>query len=208
MIALRPSPPRHPLSLHARGAGIARVASARLAGLVAAVVAIGCGSSFPPPPLVPQTDDAFSEVPYPPPPAQIEFVPDVPDGAVAWVDGAWTWEGTQWRWKRGGWFNVPPGTRYSPWQAKRTPDGRLLFAPSVWRGANGAPLEPPEPVAPGLSGKALQRKKDAPQNGAPSQNRARPAQTPDEPSQTPTGPSQPPTEPAQTPAESPQKATP
>jgi hypothetical protein len=190
--------PRHALSLRACFARIARGATG--AGL-AGVVAMGCGSSFPPPPLVPQTDDAFSEVPYPPPPAQIEFVPDVPDGNVAWVDGAWTWEGTQWRWKRGGWFSVPPGTAYAPWQAKRTPDGRLLFAPAVWRTANGAPLEPPEPVAPALSGKALQRKKDAPQKGAPSQKKAAPAQPATEPAQ-------PPTEPAQPAAEPPQKATP
>ena len=174
MIAPRPSPPRRPLSLRLV------VALAGFAG----VVAMGCGSSFPPPPLVPQTDDAFSEVPYPPPPAQIEFVPDVPDGNVAWVDGAWTWEGTQWRWKRGGWFSVPPGTAYAPWQTKRAPDGRLLFAPAVWRGANGAPVDAPEPVAPGLSGKALQRKKDAPQNGAPSRHKAQPAQAPTEPAQT------------------------
>jgi hypothetical protein len=103
----------------------------------AAAALNGCGSSLPMAPSIAQPENAFIDVPFPPPPPRVEFVPPKPKSSATWVDGAWTREGTRWRWKRGGWFDVPPGVFYSQWETKR-PDGtRLLFAAPAWRDAKG-----------------------------------------------------------------------
>ena len=57
---------------------------------------------------------AYAEVPYPPPAALVEVVPNAPgdDGAV-WVDGHWLWRGRYYVWERGGWLLPPEGASLS-----------------------------------------------------------------------------------------------
>ena len=107
----------------------------------------GCGSSLPMAPSIAQPANAFIDVPFPPPPPRVEFVPPQPKSGASWIDGAWTREGTRWRWKRGGWYDVPPGVFYSQWETLR-PDGtRLLFAAPAWRDAKGNVVPDPPLLA-------------------------------------------------------------
>jgi hypothetical protein len=67
-----------------------------------------------------------------------------------WIDGQWRWESGQWQWQHGGWYLVPKGTRFARWEAKRRPDGQLLFAPASWR--DSANREAPAPPLLALAG--------------------------------------------------------
>ena len=81
--------------------------------------AAACAASLPAPPLAAPPRSAFVDVPYPPPPAQVERVPNRPRSDAVWVDGSWEWSGRLWRWKDGGWFAPPaPGVKYAPWAMK------------------------------------------------------------------------------------------
>jgi len=116
-------------------------ASLGVLGILAAA-SLSCAPHLPGPPSVPQPSAAFEDVPYPPPPARIEYIPDAPRSDAKWVDGEWRWQASGWHWQRGGWYDVPPATSFARWATKRAPDGRLLFAPSTWRDGRGqeAPL--------------------------------------------------------------------
>jgi hypothetical protein len=112
------------------------------------LLAVGCGSAFPKPALAPQPPAAFSEVPYPPPPARVEMVPERPKGDPPWIDGSWVWEGGQWRWLAGGWVVPAQGSVYSLSETRRRPDdGAVLYAPAAWRMPDGQPAPPPQVVA-------------------------------------------------------------
>jgi hypothetical protein len=111
-------------------------------------VASGCGSSLPAPELSRHPQAAFLEVPYPPPAALVEAIPEpAPDGAV-WVDGHWVWRGRYYVWQRGGWVRPPENATYATWVSVLTKDGRLMFAPGAWYSAERAPLPWPNPVVP------------------------------------------------------------
>jgi hypothetical protein len=115
-----------------------------LAGLALAVAA--CGSSLPDPDDASHPANAFVEVPYPPPAALVEVVPDRPDGSAVWVDGNWVWRGRHYVWQRGGWVHAPDKGAYANWQAYLARDGRLLFAPGTWYDAKQQPLDAPAPL--------------------------------------------------------------
>lgn len=137
------------------------------AALVAwALLALACGSSrYPHPPYVRQSTSALVEVPYPPPPGRVEFIPPKPtalpanfDGgeeadpsAAVWIDGGWQWSGERYTWHRGRWVLVPAGVSYSPWTTVRRADGTLFFAPAVWRDARGGVVDEPLALALGTS---------------------------------------------------------
>jgi hypothetical protein len=114
-------------------------------------VGLGCTSALPTPETATQPATAFVEVPYPPPAALVEVVPERPTspaGATVWVDGNWTWRGSQYVWQRGGWLVPPKGSSYATWQVYLAPDGRLLFATGTWYdAATHRPLPAPEWVA-------------------------------------------------------------
>jgi hypothetical protein len=82
-------------------------------------------------------------VPYPPPPARVEFVPDQPSRDAVWVDGEWEWNGRRWGWIYGGWVQPPKNATYSPWRTTRRADGTLVFSPGAWRDANGREVPAP-----------------------------------------------------------------
>ncbi len=107
-----------------------------------------CGRSLPGPPKGMPPSTAFIEIPFPPPPAQIELIPERPHGRSVWVDGSWEWTGMRWRWKDGGWFEPPPrGVVYSTWQTVRPSGTRLLFAHAAWRDRSGKKVPAPRLLA-------------------------------------------------------------
>jgi hypothetical protein len=102
-----------------------------------------CSSALPEPPRTVHPARAYVEVPYPPPAALVEVVPEPPEGGI-WVDGHWVWRGRYYVWQRGGWLRPPEDAAYATWQSVLAQDGRLLFAPGVWYDPNKRPLMPPE----------------------------------------------------------------
>jgi hypothetical protein len=123
--------------------GRALVATLSVAALPAWLV-IGCSGSLPTPPEVPHPERAYVEVPYPPPAALVEEVPEPAPPDTVWVDGHWIWRGRYYVWQRGGWVKPPPGAAYATWRSRLVDDGRLLFAPGAWYDAAGQDLVPPE----------------------------------------------------------------
>jgi len=116
----------------------------------AAALALGCSAIVRHPPYVAQPSSALVEVQLPPPPARVELVPARPSPDAVWVDGEWTWRRGRWAWLPGRWVEPPAGAAFSPWVFERAPDGRMWYAPGVWRDAHGAPVDPP-PVLAGAS---------------------------------------------------------
>lgn len=86
-------------------------------------------------------------VPYSPPPARIEVIPESADGRAVWLDGEWTWSGRRWAWRRGRWVIPPQEAAFAPWQVVRDDKGRLFLAPGSWRSSKspdaGVIEEPP-----------------------------------------------------------------
>lgn len=111
-----------------------------------ALTSAACGSSLPDPENATHLANAFVEVPYPPPAALVEVVPDRPDGSSVWVDGNWVWRGRYYVWQRGGWVHAPSSSAYASWQVYLAPDGRLLFAPGTWYDAQHQPLDAPAQI--------------------------------------------------------------
>ena len=105
-----------------------------------------CAGPPPHPPYAPQATSALAPVEFAPPPGRIETIPPRPAGADAWVDGEWTYRRGRWLWLLGRWVKSPPGARYSPWVCVHAIDGAAYYAPSVWRDANGAVLDPGPPA--------------------------------------------------------------
>ena len=119
---------------------------------VALLLVGACGGSLPEPdqanPAPLRTGEGV-EVPFPPPPARVEFIPEKPRSGAVWVDGEWSWTGRRWAWNYGKWVLPPPSSTFSPWKTLRTNDGTLLFVAGTWRDEKGAELADPEPLARG-----------------------------------------------------------
>ena len=109
---------------------------------------VACGvSRLPAPSYAQNVSSAYDEVPYPPPPARVEFVPKPPQKGAVWLDGEWTWEGTRYAWKRGRWVLPPANARFAPWTATRDATGVYFIAEGTWRDPNGKEVAEPEPLA-------------------------------------------------------------
>lgn len=97
-----------------------------------------CADSLPRPAIVSPPDDAYEVVPYPPPAALSEFVPERPSGRdVVWIDGSWVFRGNYYVWQRGGWVENPEGAAFAQWKVRYTKDGRVEYAPSAFRDPAG-----------------------------------------------------------------------
>jgi hypothetical protein len=108
-------------------------------------VASACSSSLPTPPETAHPLRAYVEVPYPPPAALVEVVPEPPEnGDAVWLDGHWVWRGRYYVWQRGGWIVPPENGAYATWQSVLAKDGRIVFAPGTWYGPDHRPLAPPD----------------------------------------------------------------
>jgi hypothetical protein len=113
-----------------------------------AVLAAACAATTPHPPYMAQADGALVEVGRPPPPARVETVPPSPAAGAVWIDGEWIWRRAQWAWRAGRWVMAPAGAAFAPWAFVRGADGRLWYAPGVWRKTGGGPpIDPPSPLA-------------------------------------------------------------
>ncbi|HEX2674046.1 MAG TPA: hypothetical protein VHM25_24390 [Polyangiaceae bacterium] len=115
--------------------------------LCATLFVAGCSGSLPTPPRGEHPLSAFVEVPYPPPAALAETVPEKPRGDAVWVDGEWNFHGEGYVWRRGGWVATPQGSHFAPWQAWYRSDGRLMMARGSWYDDKQQRLRPPKPIA-------------------------------------------------------------
>jgi hypothetical protein len=106
-------------------------------------LALACSGSLPLPSQTVAHDDAFLDVPYPPPAALSELVPESPANDAVWVDGGWVWRGRYYVWDRGGWLRAPAGLRFVPWRLRYRPNGQAQFAKSHWVDARGERARPP-----------------------------------------------------------------
>ena len=112
----------------------------------------GCGASPPPHPRwTRQPTSALSEVPFPPPPARVEYMPKAPLANAVWIDGEWLWGGRRWAWRPGRWVLARPGASFSPWVTVRNGEGTLFLASGVWRDATGAEMAAPKTLAGGAA---------------------------------------------------------
>src|SRR6185312_13001900 len=105
--------------------------------------AAACGGRAPHPPYSPQETAALVEAKSPPPPARVEEVPARPTSAALWIDGEWSWRRGRWSWMAGRWVIPPADATYSPWVYVRGPDGKIWYAPGVWKNEKGTPIDPP-----------------------------------------------------------------
>lgn len=114
--------------------------------LAVGLMALGCGGSLPAPPLTAHPLSAYIEVPYPPPAALAETVPEQPHEGLAWVDGEWNYHGKSYVWKRGGWVGAPSMWRFAPWRVWYRRDGRLMMAAGTWYDERRRSRPSPDPV--------------------------------------------------------------
>jgi hypothetical protein len=125
----------------------------RRIGVVAvlgASVAIACGAPrLAAPDYTGQPTAALSQIPYPPPPARVEFVPEQPRDGAVWIDGEWTWRTRRWSWKPGRWVEAPRNARFSPWTTVRDRTGTLYIAAGAWRDDKGGEVPEPPVLAAG-----------------------------------------------------------
>lgn len=129
---------------------VARITRAGCAALAAGVLA-ACAGPPPGPPHAPNSTANYKEVPYPPPPGRIEYIPQRPDDHALWVDGEWRYRGRRWRWVPGSWFEVPPGVKFAHWASTIRADGVFMYAPGEWMDASGKTMPAPKIVARGVS---------------------------------------------------------
>jgi hypothetical protein len=115
-----------------------------------ATAMLACGGRhLPAPSFVGQPQQALVQVPYPPPPARVEFVPEQPDGDSVWIDGEWVWQGRRYAWKPGRWVKPPGNAAFAPWATVRDTMGSLYIAEGAWRDAKGNEIAAPAPLRTG-----------------------------------------------------------
>lgn len=124
----------------------------RRACLVSTLALLGCGGGLPAPAATQHPLSAYAEVPYPPPAALAETVPERPErDGVVWIDGEWVFHGRSFVWRRGGWVVPPPSGRFASWRSWYRRDGRLMLASGAWYDAKNQRLRPVEPVVPAFT---------------------------------------------------------
>lgn len=100
--------------------------------LASSLTACG-GSALPTPTIGPHEGDELTVVPYPPPPARVEIVPERPrDQRAVWIDGEWTFQAHRWSWQSGRWELPPPSAHYAPGATVRLSDGTLVWFAGTW----------------------------------------------------------------------------
>ncbi|MDB5214679.1 MAG: hypothetical protein JWO86_2606 [Myxococcaceae bacterium] len=115
--------------------------------LAIAGVMLACAAPRPPAPrYVGHPTEALQQAAYPPPPARVEFMPDIPKPNAVWIDGEWTWQGRRYAWKQGRWLVAPPNARFSPWTSTRDKSGIFYIAEGKWRDPQGRELPDPPPL--------------------------------------------------------------
>ena len=124
--------------------GVLRVLLAMLAGS-----ALACGSRHAEAPRGAHPPNDAVSIPYPPPPARVEEVPEQPDAACVWADGYWDFS-DRWEWQAGEWVVPRAHCRLAPMELRRQ-GGLLLHARPRWYPDNvtllGAQSACPRPLA-------------------------------------------------------------
>jgi hypothetical protein len=114
--------------------------------VAATLVAFACGSKVATPAYTEHPTSALTPVPFPPPPARAEIVPQQPNDRAVWIDGEWVWQTRRWAWRKGRWIVPPAGARFAPWTTVRDEAGNLYVANGVWRSSNGEEVTEPPPI--------------------------------------------------------------
>jgi hypothetical protein len=96
-------------------------------------------SALPLPKTTPNKGTSPTTVPYPPPPARAEIIPQKAGERVVWVDGSWNWDQRRWVWQKGRWEVPPKGAHYRLSKIMRLPDGSLGWLPGGWQTSNDQP---------------------------------------------------------------------
>ncbi len=83
----------------------------------------------------------FQDVPYPPPPAQVEETTEALPGRpeCRWLDGNYEWRRRKWQWLPGQWIVPVDGCNYVPAvvQWGSGPNALLYYTPPRWYRADG-----------------------------------------------------------------------
>lgn len=97
----------------------------------------GCAPALPLPELA-EHDSASPPVvvPYPPPAARVEQVPERPTADAVWIDGYWRWTGSGYDWVAGVWRVPLPGRAYAPADTVRRRNGELLWYAPRWKSSS------------------------------------------------------------------------
>jgi hypothetical protein len=114
--------------------------------MMATFVVIACGSKTRSPAYTQQPTSALTPVPFPPPPARAETVPESPRDDAVWLDGEWVWQTRRWAWRKGRWVVPPSGAKFAPWTTVRDATGNLYVATGSWRNAIGDEVTVPPPL--------------------------------------------------------------
>ncbi|HEX6277151.1 MAG TPA: YXWGXW repeat-containing protein [Polyangiaceae bacterium] len=108
----------------------------RVAAAAACFVACGSSTELAPRGTHPPHVQEFVLVDFPPPPAQVEEIPESIESApdCVWVDGHYAWEDRRFAWHPGQWVMPAEGCYYAPavtaWS--RTGEPRLYYTPPRW----------------------------------------------------------------------------
>ncbi len=111
----------------------------------AALSTLGCAPRIPAPPTGPHKQDTPVLVPYPPPPARVEVIPDQPEPEALWIDGHWVWTAGGYAWQPGQWDKPRPGAHYAPATMVRRRNGELFYYVGAWQGAGPPPSSSAKP---------------------------------------------------------------
>lgn len=117
---------------------IARAVTCACAISIAALAIEGCSGPLPAPPMTGHDEsEAYSVVPYPPPPGRVEIIPLIPPSMkhAVWLDGEWLWKGQRWVWKQGRWEEPRAGEKYAPPATVFLADGALVHYAGTWKPA-------------------------------------------------------------------------
>lgn len=85
-------------------------------------------------------------VDFPPPPAEVEELPQDPGPPCVWVDGRWEYVGRRWEWREGAYVQAPSSCYYAPpvmvWLPSET-GGELYYLSGHWYTDDGANCQEP-----------------------------------------------------------------
>lgn len=100
---------------------------------VALLSACSTGSVLAIPKTGSHTGETPIVVPYPPPAARVEVIPDPKSPTLVWVDGQWVWKSRRWVWQAGQWEEPLENGFYAPPSTVMLSDGSVAYFPGVWR---------------------------------------------------------------------------
>ena len=121
----------------------------RATGLSLTLFFVGCSHPLAEPPSGAHQNEEPVVVPYPPPAAKVDVIPETPDGMknAVWIDGQWMWRGRRWVWEGGQWIDLATDQVYARPLVQRRYDGQLIWFPGAFRNATAEPRASASPVA-------------------------------------------------------------